>query len=370
MGDSSSASGTRAGVSRAPGGRVHSQAVELSAFDYQLPASAIAQMPAESRDAARLLVIDRARQQITDHVFAELPDLLQPGDCLVVNNSRVIPARVLARDPAGRPVELLFAEPEHEGRWRALVRPGRRGSVGTQLRAGDGPEFRLRVVAVAPDGLRIVERRDGPIEEVLDACGLPPLPPYITRHAKPDGADRERYQTVYARPPGSIAAPTAGLHFTAALLGRVRQRGVEVRELTLHVGPATFRPITTAKVEGHVLPAERVSIPAAVAEAVNAAKADGRRVVAVGTTTTRALEGAAHPDGRVTPREGVVDLFIVPGHRFRVIDALVTNFHLPRSSLLVLTAAFAGRELILEAYRQALERGYRFYSYGDATLIL
>ncbi|OLC17299.1 MAG: tRNA preQ1(34) S-adenosylmethionine ribosyltransferase-isomerase QueA [Candidatus Rokubacteria bacterium 13_1_40CM_69_27] len=344
--------------------------MELEEFDYDLPPWAIAQTPAESRDAARLLLIDRARRRFTDYVFADLPDLLRPGDCLVVNNSRVIPARVLARDAAGRPVELLFAEPESARRWRALVRPGRRCRVGAELVAGDEPGCRLRVVGIADDGLRIVERADGSIDELLDACGLPPLPTYIVRHAKPDAEDRERYQTVYARPPGSIAAPTAGLHFTAAVLDRLRQRRIEIHELTLHVGPATFRPVKTRRVEDHVLPPERVAIGARVAAAVNAAKAEGRRVVAVGTTTTRALEGATQADGRVRPREGAVDLYITPGHRFQAIDALLTNFHLPRSSLLVLVAAFAEPELIMDAYRHAIAAGYRFYSYGDATLIV
>jgi S-adenosylmethionine:tRNA ribosyltransferase-isomerase len=224
-------------------------------------------------------------------------------------------------------------------------------------------------VGTTPEGIRVVERLDGTIEDLLDGHGMTPLPPYIARHAHPSESDRERYQTIYARPPGSVAAPTAGLHFTPATLERLRARGIEVNELTLHVGPGTFRPIKTARVEDHTVAPERVTIPEGVAAAVNTARAEGRRVVAVGTTTTRALEGAAKPDGMVEPREGTVDLTIRPGYRFRVVDALVTNFHLPRSSLLLLVAAFGGRELILAAYRHALAAGYRFYSYGDATLI-
>jgi S-adenosylmethionine:tRNA ribosyltransferase-isomerase len=342
--------------------------VELSAFEYDLPAAAIAQAPAESRDASRLLRIDRARGALTDHVFAELPLLLRPGDCLVVNDSRVIPARVLARDSGGRPVELLFLEPEAEGRWRALVRPGRRCGAGTGLTAGGEPGASLVIASVAGDGARVIERPDGTIEDLLGSHGLPPLPPYIERHAKPAGEDWERYQTVFARAPGSVAAPTAGLHFTPALLEALSRRGIEVHALTLHVGPATFRPIRTRHVEDHMLPAERITIPAATAEAVDRARAEGRRIVGVGTTTTRALEGIAGADGRIPEFQGAVSLYITPGYRFRVVDALLTNFHLPRSSLLVLVSAFAGRELVLRAYQHAVVAGYRFYSYGDASL--
>ncbi|MBI1847865.1 MAG: tRNA preQ1(34) S-adenosylmethionine ribosyltransferase-isomerase QueA [Candidatus Rokubacteria bacterium] len=343
--------------------------MDLALFEYDLPPAAIAQTPADVRDASRLLRVDRARGTWEDRRFADLPELLRPGDCGVLNDSRVIPARVLARDRAGRAVELLFVEPETPTRWRALVRPGRRCRPGAALVAGGEGGARLRVVAVGEDGVRSVEREDGTVAALLDEHGLPPLPPYIARHAKPQAEDRERYQTVYAEHPGSIAAPTAGLHFTEGLLARVRRRGVEVHALTLHVGPGTFRPIKTPDVRDHVLAPERVTISPAVAAGVNHARAEGRRVVAVGTTTTRALEGAAEPDGRVEPREGAVDLYVVPGHRFRVVDALVTNFHLPRSSLLVLVSAFAGRELVLAAYRHAVSAGYRFYSYGDAMLI-
>ena len=344
--------------------------MDLALFDYDLPRELIAQAPAPSRDASRLLLIDRARGALEDRVFAELPELLRPGDCLVVNNSRVIPARVLARDAAGRPVELLFVGPEDERRWRALVRPGRRCRVGAELVAGGAPGARLRVVGLAADGPRLVERLDGTLDDLLREHGLTPLPPYIARFATPAAEDRERYQTVYARSSGSVAAPTAGLHFTPAVLRRLERRGVEVHELTLHVGPGTFRPIQAARIEDHALPPERVSIPTSVADAVNRARAEARRVIAVGTTTTRALESAAEADGRIAPREGEAGLYIAPGHRFRVVDALLTNFHLPRSSLLVLAAAFAGRELILKSYGHAVRAGYRFYSYGDATLIL
>jgi S-adenosylmethionine:tRNA ribosyltransferase-isomerase len=290
----------------------------------------------------------------------------------------VIPARLLGEAEAdGRPVELLLVAPTEPAapdgmarRWEALARPGRRCRPGARLRVGGGAAT-VVVVEARADGARVVEiDAPWPVAELLERHGLPPLPPYIARHAAPKPEDRDRYQTVYAREPGSIAAPTAGLHFTEGVLGALAARGVEVHALTLHVGPATFRPIRTASVEAHRMDAETVTIPPATATAVRRAKAEGRRVVAVGTTTTRALEWAAAADGEVAPRAGRADLFIRPGHRFRVVDALVTNFHLPRSTLLVLVAAFAGRELVLAAYRHAVAREYRFYSYGDAMLVV
>ena len=345
--------------------------MDLARFDYELPPPAIAQAPPARRDAARLLRIDRRTRGLHDDRFVDLPALLRPGDCLVVNESRVIPARVLAHDAGDRAVELLFVEPAVDGRrWRALVRPGRRCRAGAELVTATPPPARLRVVAVDPDGARTIERIDGgTVPDLLESHGVPPLPPYIERHAKPDPEDRERYQTIYARIPGSVAAPTAGLHFTPSTLEGLRARSIEIHALTLHVGPATFRPLRAGDVNAHVLPPERVAISPEVAAAVNAARVEGRRVVAVGTTTTRALEGSVGADGRVAPRDGTVDLYIRPGHRFRAVDALLTNFHLPRSSLLVLVAAFAGLDCVLEAYRHAVAAGYRFYSYGDATLI-
>ena len=340
--------------------------MDVSELDYDLPPELIAQAPAPSRDASRLLVIDRARGGFEDHIFAELPDLLRPGDCLVVNNSRVIPARVLARDVGGREVELLFIEAIDGQRWRALTRPGRRSREGAELVAGSS---RLRILAVEADGPRVVEPLDGSVDELLRDHGRPPLPPYIARFAAPTAEDLERYQTIYARPPGSIAAPTAGLHFTPPLLDEIQRRGVELHQLTLHVGPGTFRPIKTDRIEDHALPAERIVIPPSVAEAVNRARTERRRVVAVGTTTVRALESAIGADGRVRPLDGEARVYVMPGYEFRAVDALLTNFHLPRSSLLVMVAAFAGRELILKSYGHAVRAGYRFYSYGDATLI-
>lgn len=340
--------------------------MDVAEFDYELPPERIAQAPAESRDASRLLAVNRAAASLSDRAFSELPALLRAGDCLVVNDSRVIPARVLAEDVDGRPVELLFVEAMSDGLWRALVRPGRRCRAGTHLRAGGA---RLRVVGVDADGARLIAHENGTIASLLDQHGVPPLPPYIARHAKPEPEDWERYQTVYARAPGSVAAPTAGLHFTDALLDSLRTGGVEVHALTLHVGPATFRPVTSPTVESHTIAAETAVVPAPTAAAVNRAHAEGRRVVAVGTTVTRALESAVGDEGRVAALAGPASLTIRPGHRFRAVDALLTNFHLPRSSLLLLVAAFAGRDLVLRAYRHAVAADYRFYSYGDAMLI-
>jgi S-adenosylmethionine:tRNA ribosyltransferase-isomerase len=341
--------------------------VDLKLFDYPLLPERIAQYPAEQRDASRLLVLDRAARRREDRRFVELPDLLRPGDCLVVNDSRVLPARLLGTLPDGAPVELLFLRDAGAGRWEVLVKPGRRVRVGTVILLGG---HHARVIGAGDEGRRVIWVEGvQSVRDFLDRHGLPPLPPYIRHYTKPGAEDWERYQTVYGVPEGSVAAPTAGLHFTKELLDALRRRGVEVRRLTLHVGPATFRPIRTARIEDHRMEAERMEISEATAVAVNRAKAEGRRVVAVGTTTTRALESAAADNPGVRPVSGAADLFIAPGYRFRVIDALLTNFHLPRSSLLVLVSAFAGRELILDAYRHAAEAGYRFYSYGDAMLI-
>ena len=345
--------------------------MDVSLFDYYLPPERIAQYPAEQRDASRLLVCDRATGRREDRLFAGLPDLLRAGDLLVVNDSRVIPARLLGvLEPEGRPVELLFLRALDPMRWEALAKPAKRCRLGAVVVFGDG-EVRAQVVAIVGGGRRIIELVGvGSVRELLRRHGLPPLPPYITRHQKPGQEDWERYQTVYAARDGSVAAPTAGLHFTRALLDRLKARGIARESLTLHVGPGTFRPLRSAQVEGHRMESEEVTISPETAGAINTAKADRRRIVAVGTTTCRALESAADQEGRVRPVSGPADLFIYPGYRFKVIDALLTNFHLPRSSLLLLVCAFAGRELVLDAYRHAVEAEYRFYSYGDAMLIV
>jgi S-adenosylmethionine:tRNA ribosyltransferase-isomerase len=344
--------------------------MDLSLFDYDLPPSRIAQEPADPRDSSRLLVLDRARHAWEDRVFAHLPGLLRAGDCLVLNTTRVIPARLLgALEDGGRPVELLLLRAVGPAEWEALARPGRRCRSGARIALAGG-EAQATVLEEKGEGVRVVSLAPGPVAELLERHGLPPLPPYIERYDAPKPEDRERYQTVYAREDGSVAAPTAGLHFTPALLARIERMGVEVHRLTLHVGAGTFRPLRAARVEAHRMEPEAVLIPAATADAVNRAKAERRRVVAVGTTTTRALEWGADAAGRVRPVAGSTDLFICPGHRFTVVDALITNFHLPRSTLLLLVAAFAGREPVLAAYRHAVAAGYRFYSYGDAMLIV
>src|SRR5262245_7180556 len=344
--------------------------MELSQFDYSLPPDLVAQESVEPRDASRLLVVDRRAAALDDRRFSELPALLRPGDCLIANRSRVLAARLLGTlERDGRQAELLLLRPLAPGRWEALARPGRQCRPGAALALAGGAA-RARIVETREQGVRVVElEAPWPDDELLERHGLPPLPPYIVRHQGPKPDDRERYQTVYAQEGGSVAAPTAGLHFTHELLDRLGARGIELHYLVLHVGPATFRPIQASRVEEHRMAAEPVDIPAETAAAVARARGEGRRVIAVGTTTTRALEWAADADVHVRPGPGAADLFIRPGHRFRVIDGLITNFHLPRSTLLLLVSAFCGRELTRDAYRHAVAGRYRFYSYGDAMLV-
>jgi S-adenosylmethionine:tRNA ribosyltransferase-isomerase len=332
-------------------------------FDYRLPAERIAQRPLP-RGEARLLVLDAVGEERHRRV-RDLPELLRPGDLLVVNDTRVLPARLFARAPGGAEVELLLVERRAETEWDALVKPGRRARPGARLALAAGLE--VEVLATSADGRRRL-RFSSPIEPHLDRLGHVPLPPYIKRPDEP--ADRERYQTIFAQKPGAIAAPTAGLHFTPELLTALAARGVERSALTLHVGIGTFKPVTTELVHEHRMERERFVIPPDLAAAVARTRGRGGRVVAVGTTVARALEGSALlSGGSILAGEGATDLFITPGHRFLVVDLLFTNFHLPRSTLLMLVAAFAGREPVLAAYREAVERGYRFYSYGDAMLV-
>jgi S-adenosylmethionine:tRNA ribosyltransferase-isomerase len=347
------------------------EARRLDGFDYSLPADRIAQDPAEPRDAARLLVLDRDAGTLGDAHVRDLGAFLRPDDCLVVNDTRVIPARLLGRlEGAEREVEVLLVREVEGGEWEALIRPARRCPPGTALVLADGAA-RAVVTGTGPLGQRRLRlERAGTVPDLLVGHGLPPLPPYIRRYRKPGGEDWSRYQTVYAARDGAVAAPTAGLHFTPELLRRLEGAGIAIHRVTLHVGPGTFRPIRVADVSQHRMEAERYEVPAATAEALARARREGRRVVAVGTTTVRTLETAARDDGEVAAGAGWTDLTIVPGHRFRAVDALLTNFHLPRSSLLLLVSAFAGRERLLDAYRHAVAAGYRFYSYGDAMLIV
>jgi S-adenosylmethionine:tRNA ribosyltransferase-isomerase len=315
-------------------------------------------------------VLHRETGAVEHRAFSDLPELLRAGDLLVVNRSRVLPARLLGTRASGGAAEVLLVRDEGEGRWEAMVRPGRHLRPGQRVTVDEDLSVVIETEALGADGRRRVRllsrRRD--IAGALERCGHVPLPPYIRRPDRPE--DRARYQTVYAREPGSVAAPTAGLHFTPELLGRLEAQGVARAEVVLHVGPGTFRPVTAEDVRDHRLEAEPFLVPAETAAAVGEAKASGRRVVAVGTTTVRALEAAAAADGTVTAGPGRTDLVAIPGFRFRVADALVTNFHLPRSSLLLLVSAFAGRERVLAAYAEAVRAGYRFYSYGDAMLVV
>jgi len=346
--------------------------VRLHDFDFELPADRIAQVPAPSRDASRLMLLERATGAVRHHRFRDLVRLLHPGDLLVLNDSRVVPARLVGHKASGGRVELLRIEPIEGTRsdWRCLLRASRPPGPGSRLRFEHG----LAAEVLEHDGDHWILRFHAPagaVEELLDRVGRVPLPPYIRREGSlPTAEDRVRYQTVYARRPGSIAAPTAGLHFTPELLEALAARGVRTATLTLHVGPATFQPVRTVEIERHRLAGERCEIPDAAAREVAAARRRSGRVVAVGTTVVRALEGRATEDGSVSAGAGECTLFIRPGHRFRVVDALVTNFHLPRSTLLMLVCAFAGREPVLAAYAAAVRDEYRFYSYGDAMLVL
>jgi S-adenosylmethionine:tRNA ribosyltransferase-isomerase len=359
----------------------------LQDFDYSLPAELIAQRPLAERDASRLVVVDRAAGTFSDRMFRELPPLLQPGDLLVFNNTRVFPARLLGRrrgvtaQPIGKgnpaahsylrgEVELLLTRPEEDGIWQGLVHPGRKIRTGEILVFGDG-ELEAEVLGRGDYGVRRVRlrARDGDIEAAIDRLGHVPLPPYV--HRPDDPADRAAYQTIFAKIRGAVAAPTAGFHFTERVLAELAARQVETCEVTLHVGLGTFQPVRKERVEDHRMEAERYEISEAAATTLNRARDEGRRIVAVGTTCVRTLESvAARHGGRIVPGRGETNLFIYPGFEFRVVRALLTNFHLPKSTLLMLVCAFAGRSLVLDAYRHAVEQRYRFYSYGDCMLIV
>ena len=350
----------------------------ISDFDYELPDELIAQRPAAERDASRMLVVDRAGALWRDSHFRELPAELSERDVLVLNNTRVFPARLAGRrEPSGGHVEIFLIEERAPAVWDALARPARRLQRGQLISFGDG-RLRAEVLEAHADGRRTLRFRAGEdFHALLEEFGEVPLPPYIKRGAA-DGEgdrdarqreDRERYQTVYAQARGAIAAPTAGLHFTPRVLDRLRSRGVRTVELTLHVGYGTFAPVRVEDLSGHAVEPERYQITGEAAEVLNAARAEGRRLVAVGTTTVRALESAADGRGRFAAGAGLATLTITPGYKFKATGALVTNFHLPRSSLLVLVASLAGRDLVLAAYRHAVAARYRFYSYGDCMLI-
>ncbi|HEX3559404.1 MAG TPA: tRNA preQ1(34) S-adenosylmethionine ribosyltransferase-isomerase QueA [Pyrinomonadaceae bacterium] len=350
----------------------------ISDFDYELPEELIAQHPLARRDASRMLVVSREEGAWRDCSFSEFPSELRAGDALVVNNTRVFPARLAGRrEPTGGRVELLLVRRREDVGahiWEALARPARRLDAGARLAFGDG-RLRAEVLSATDDGVGRVVRFDseGDFDALVEEFGQMPLPPYIKREGFDLAAraeDRERYQTVYAASRGAIAAPTAGLHFTPHVLESSRARGVRVAALTLHVGYGTFAPVRAEELASHRVAPERFEIGEEAAEAINSTRAGGGRVVAVGTTTVRALESAAVEKGFVRAGRGETGLTITPGYQFRAVDALLTNFHLPRSSLLVLVSAFAGRELVLAAYRHAVAARYRFYSYGDCMFIV
>lgn len=335
--------------------------MQRSDFHYELPDDLIAQHPPAVRGESRLLALDGVSGRLTDARIRDLPSLLAPGDLMVVNDTRVIPARLHARKDTGGRVEILIERILAPQRATAQLRASKPCRPGSRLRVG---HVALQVGERQEDGFYVLETADGgSISEVLEACGEIPLPPYITRAA--EEADAARYQTVFARAPGAVAAPTAGLHFDAALLAAIAARGVARASVTLHVGAGTFQPVRVEDVAAHRMHAEWVDVPAATVAAIAATRAQGGRVVAVGTTAVRALESAAAA-GELAPWQGDTRLFITPGYRFRVVDALLTNFHLPESTLLMLVSAFAGRESVLAAYRHAVAARYRFFSYGDA----
>jgi S-adenosylmethionine:tRNA ribosyltransferase-isomerase len=334
-------------------------------FYYTLPTEAIAQQPVDPRDQSRLMVLGAGS---TRHFrFHELPGLLAAGDLLVLNDTKVLPARLFARKPSGGRLEVLLLEHEGHGVWQAWLRGSRKPGIGTMLDFADGLD--AEVLDRTDRTWRLRFRAAGDLDAAIERRGTMPLPPYIDRPDQGIAEDRENYQTVYARRPGAVAAPTAGLHFTRDLLAKLDRRGVHRATLTLHVGPGTFQPVQVERIEDHVMHSERFVLEPSCAAAIRDCRRRGGRVIAVGTTVVRVLEHCCLANGEVAPASGATDLFIRPGYGFRVVDALLTNFHLPRSTLLMLVSAFGGRERILAAYREAVDRRYRFYSYGDAMFV-
>ena len=339
--------------------------MKTSDFYYELPPELIAQTPLEQRDASRLLCLDKTTGAWQHRHFYELPELIRPGDCLVMNDSRVIPARLFGTRPTGGSVEVVLLRDLGGGNWECLTRPGRKTQPGSILSFGNG-ELTAEVVGAESDGNKILHfTYEGIFLEVLDRLGQMPLPPYIKEKLQ----DRERYQTVYSRDPGSAAAPTAGLHFTRELLSKLEDSGVSLAYVTLHVGLGTFRPVKEENIEDHPMHAEYCIIPPETAEKINQTRDRGGRVISVGTTSCRTLESFAAEDGTIPAKSGWTNIFIYPGYRFKAVDALITNFHLPESTLIMLVSALAGREHILAAYEEAVRERYRFFSFGDAMFI-
>ncbi len=341
--------------------------LKKSDFYFDLPQELIAQDPLEDRSSSRLLMLDRDTGQTRHEIFHNIPQYLRPGDCLVLNNTKVIPARLLGeREGTGAHVEVLLLKRREKDVWETLVKPGKKCRPGTELIFGEGL-LRGQVLETVEEGNRLIRfTYQGIWEEVLDQLGEMPLPPYITHKLQ----DKSRYQTVYARYEGSAAAPTAGLHFTRELLEAIREMGVEIAYVTLHVGLGTFRPVKEENVLEHHMHSEYYQVTQEAAQQINAAKAAGGRIICVGTTSCRTLESAADENGQVRPGCGDTEIFIYPGYRFRVLDGLITNFHLPESTLVMLVSALAGRERVLSAYEEAVRERYRFFSFGDAMLII
>lgn len=340
--------------------------MKVADFDFNLPEHLIAQTPLSQRDQSRLLVMEKGSGSFMDHNFSEFIEFLQPKDILVLNDTRVLPARLYGRNSRSQgTVEILLLRPYEKGRWEVLVKPGKRAKVGAKIIFSEN--LSCEVLEITPSGGRLVQfEYEGDFDAILEVLGETPLPPYI--HEQID--DPNRYQTVYAKHAGSVAAPTAGLHFTPELLEAITSKGVAITSLTLHVGLGTFRPVQTDTVEEHVMHEEFYSLSSESAELINSAKRAGGKVIAVGTTTVRVLESVATEDGFVQAKTGWTNIFIFPGYQFKIIDALLTNFHLPKSSLLMLVSAFAGLENIQRAYQHAVFENYRFFSFGDAMLLI
>lgn len=340
--------------------------MKVSQFDYNLPEELIAQTPLDKRDESRLLIYHRKSKQMEHRVFRDISEYLYPGDCLVINDTKVLPAKLLGqREDTGGKMEFVLLRREKQDTWRVLVKPGKRAQVGTRFVFGNGL-LKAEVLSVTEGGGRIVRFFfEGIFEEVLDKVGLMPLPPYIHEELK----DRNRYQTVYAKFMGSAAAPTAGLHFTPELLKQLKGKGIEIARITLHVGLGTFRPVKAEDIQEHVMHKEVYEVTPEAAYKINEAKKAGNRIIAVGTTSLRTLESIADQNGYVKPGNGETGIFIYPGYQMKTVDALITNFHLPKSTLLMLVCALAGRKEMLSVYREAIERRYRFFSFGDAMFI-
>lgn len=340
--------------------------MDVKDFDYDLPEELIAQDPLEDRSSSRLMVLDKKTGEVSHHIFKEIIKYLRPGDCLVLNNTKVIPARLYGvKEGTMAKIEILLLKRKQNDVWETLVKPGKKAKPGTKIIFGDGI-LTGEVIDVVDDGNRLIQfSYDGIFEEILDKLGQMPLPPYITHQLK----DKNRYQTVYAKYDGSAAAPTAGLHFTKELLNEVKEKGVDIAEVTLHVGLGTFRPVKVDNVLDHHMHSEFYMVSQEAADKINNAKKNGGRIISVGTTSTRTLESAADENGMLHECSGWTDIFIYPGYKFKVIDCLITNFHLPQSTLVMLVSALAGREHILSAYKKAVDEKYRFFSFGDAMFI-